>query len=265
MPPGGPRDVQLPRRSWVEHIMGMPISVLARGPAAHLGSADGVVAAAFAELRDIDATFSPYKPDSAVAAIRAGRLSLAGSPPAVRAVAGLCTQAHELTKGLFDANRPDGSWDPSGLVKGWAVERAAGHLAQVPELDWCLNAGGDVAVRCGGGRSFTVGIEDPNSRGRLVEALSCTSGGVATSGTAARGQHIYDPHTGAMAGGPLASVTVAGPSLMLADVLATAAFVAGGGWESVVGLVSGYVGFAVRLDGTRARSPGWPAPDPGRG
>ena len=246
------------RRSWVEHIMGMPISVLARGPAPCLGSADGAVSAAFAELRDIDATFSPYKPASPVSAIRAGTLSLAASPPAVRAVAELCAQAYELTGGLFDATRPDGTWDPSGLVKGWAAEQAAVHLARVPDLDWCLNAGGDVAIRCGDGRSFTVGIEDPNNRGRLVQALSCSSGGVATSGTAVRGQHIYDPRTGAAADGPLASVTVAGPRLMYADVLATAAFVAGRDWESVVGRAPGYVGFAVRSDGTRACSPGWP-------
>lgn len=244
--------------------MGMPISVLARGSAAYLGAADGVVSAAFAELRDIDATFSPYKTTSAVSAIGAGALSLAASPPCVRTVAGLCAQAYELTGGLFDANRPDGSWDPSGLVKGWAVEQAAGHLAELPELDWCLNAGGDVTVRCGDGRSFTVGIEDPTRPGHLVAALARSSGGVATSGTAARGRHIYDPRTGAPAEGRLASVTVAGPRLMLADVLATAAFVAGAGWRSVVELVPGYVGFSVASDGTCTRGPGWPAPPASR-
>ncbi len=238
--------------------MGMPISVLARGSAAHLRSADGVVSAAFAELRDIDATFSPYKSASAVSAISAGVLTLAASPPAVRAVAELCAQARELTEGLFDADRPDGTWDPCGLVKGWAVEQAALHLAAHPELDWCLNAGGDVAIRCGGGRSFTVGIGDPGHPGQLVSALSRSSGGVATSGTAARGRHIYDPRTGNPVEGPLASVTVAGPRLMLADVLATAAFVAGADWQVVVGLAPGYVGFAVTADGTRSGSLGWP-------
>ena len=240
--------------------MGMPISVLARGPAASLRSADGVVSAAFADLRDIDATFSPYKATSAVSAIGAGTLSLAASPPSVQTVAELCARAYDLTGGLFDAERPDGTWDPSGLVKGWAVEQAARHLAELAELDWCLNAGGDVALRCRGGRSFTVGIEDPTRPGRLVAALECSSGGVATSGTAARGRHIYDPRTGAPAEGPLASVTVAGPRLMQADVLATAAFVAGAAWGSVVELLPGYVGFAVASDGTCTGSPGWPAP-----
>lgn len=244
--------------------MGMPISVLARGPAAALGSADGAVSAVFAELRDVDAMFSPYKTTSAVSAIGAGTLSLAASPPSVRRVAELCARAHDLTGGLFDAERPDGTWDPSGLVKGWAVEQAARHLAELPELDWCLNAGGDVVLRCRGGRSFTVGIEDPIRPGRLAAALECRAGGVATSGTAVRGRHIYDPRTGAPAEGPLASVTVAGPRLMHADVLATAAFVAGAGWRSVVELLPGYAGLAIASDGTCTGSPGWPAPPAGR-
>jgi thiamine biosynthesis lipoprotein len=71
-----------------------------------------------------------------------------------------------------------------------------------------------------------VGIADPHRPGRLalvVEARDCA---VATSGTAERGPHIIDPHAGRPAAG-LASLTVVGPSLALADACATAAFAMG--------------------------------------
>jgi thiamine biosynthesis lipoprotein len=50
--------------------------------------------------------------------------------------------------------------------------------------------------------------------------------GVATSGTAERGTHIFNPHAGRPAAG-LASLTIIGPSLALADACATAAFAMG--------------------------------------
>jgi thiamine biosynthesis lipoprotein len=49
-------------------------------------------------------------------------------------------------------------------------------------------------------------------------------GGVATSGTAARGAHLYDPNAQTLVD-RRGSVTVVGPSLMWADVWATALFV----------------------------------------
>jgi thiamine biosynthesis lipoprotein len=49
---------------------------------------------------------------------------------------------------------------------------------------------------------------------------------VATSGTYERGSHIYDPHVGRPVG-DLLSMTVIGPDIVEADVLATAAFAMG--------------------------------------
>lgn len=238
--------------------MGMPISVLARGAGARSTEAAEAVETAFAELRDVDAMFSTYRADSAVSRINRGELEVADADPDVREVADRCVAARSRTGGLFDADRPDGTWDPSGLVKGWATERAAHRLAAVG-VDWCLNAGGDVIVLCPSGEEFAIGIQDPADRTRVGAVVRRSSGGVATSGSAARGAHIYDPRTGrAVTGGP-ASVTVAGPSLETADVLATAAFVAGPGWAGVLAGEPGYVGLAM-FDGRRVLvTPGWPA------
>jgi hypothetical protein len=63
-----------PRRSWVEQLMGLPISVLARGLEARSQEADQAVATVYAELRAVDGVFSPYRHDSDVSRIAAGEL-----------------------------------------------------------------------------------------------------------------------------------------------------------------------------------------------
>ena len=61
---------------------------------------------------------------------------------------------------------------------------------------------------------------------RVAAVLAVTDLAVATSATYERGAHIIDPRTGEPTTG-LASVTVVGPDLALADAFATAAFVMG--------------------------------------
>ncbi|MCU1622986.1 MAG: ApbE family lipoprotein [Frankiales bacterium] len=238
--------------------MGLPVSVLARGASASTVQAAGAVAAVFDELREVDALFSTYRPDSEVSRIASGELTLHDCHPVVRDVAHRCDLLRRQTQGLFDATTPEGSWDPSGLVKGWAAQRALHHLAEVPDLDWCLNAGGDVAVLSSSGRPFVVGIQDPRDDRRVAATASLTTGGVATSGTAARGAHLYDPRTGQPASPYWLSVTVTGPELEVADVLATAAFVAGPRWLDVVATGVGCAGLAIDAQGELHPSPGWP-------
>lgn len=244
--------------------MGLPISVLARGERALSPDAEGAVRSAFRELIDVDAVFSPYRPDSAVSRLQRGEIALTDCDEEVRDVAGRCEAATELTGGLFNATRPDGTWDPSGLVKGWAAERAARQLAELPDIDWCLNAGGDVVVLSPSGQPFTVGIQDPRDERRVASAVGCSEGAVATSGTTARGAHLYDPRNGAPASTRWLSISVLGPSLEIADVLATSAFVAGDGWKDVVALVTGYAGLGIDVDGGLHGTPAWPAERNGR-
>jgi thiamine biosynthesis lipoprotein len=238
--------------------MGLPISVLARGDQARSVEADDAVRAVFRELVEVDAVFSTYKPDSAVSRLARAEIGIADCGDEVRRVAERCAWAKELTGGLFDATRPDGVWDPSGLVKGWAAERAARHLAEVADVDWCLNAGGDVVVLSPSGQPFTVGIQDPRDVGSVAAAVPCSSGAVATSGTAARGAHLYDPRTASPAANRWLSVSVLGPSLETADVLATAAFIAGDGWPDVLAVLPGYAGLGIDAQGAAHHTPRWP-------
>jgi thiamine biosynthesis lipoprotein len=236
------------KRAWVEQVMGMPISLLARGAASRSDPVHLAVQQVYADLRRADATFSPYLSDSEVS--RLARAEAFRWSDDLREVMALCDEATTLTAGAFDARTPDGVWDPSGLVKGWAAERAARHLYGL-DVDWCLNAGGDVVVDCRSGEPFRVGIQNPTDPAAVLAVVERTSGALATSGPAARGAHLYDPATGQPASG-YASVTVAGPSLLKADVLATAAFVRGLGV-----LCPGYEALLVHLDGTQTATAGW--------
>jgi thiamine biosynthesis lipoprotein len=223
-------EADLPRRAWVEQVMGMPVSIHLRGERALTGDAAGAVEQAFEVLRRADAVFSTYRADSAVMAMRAGRLRFSDAPPEVADVVLLCDIARECTGGLFDPYLLDEEgrqvFDPSGLVKGWAAQRAAAQLARVAGVAYCLNAGGDVAVGGTAAVPWSIGLEDPRDRSRVADVVVLASGAVATSGTAARGAHLVDPRDGSRPSA-LLSVTVVGPSLMWADVLATAAFVRG--------------------------------------
>lgn len=249
-----------PRRAWVEQVMGMPVSFHVRGPHARdeAGQVAAAVRAAVAELHRIDELFSTYRSDSQIVRLQQARITAEDCDPWVREVIDLCHAARERTDGWFDADLPDAGgvrrFDPTGLVKGWAIERVTRQVsAAAPDHDVLVNAGGDVAVRCD--RTDTpdwlLGIEDPADRSRLLATVPLRSGGMATSGTAARGVHILDPHSGA----PVArtgSVTVIGPDLMWADVHATAAFARGPQAESYLATLPGHLSFVVRPDGTTA-------------
>ena len=255
-----PSPPQVSRAAYVEQIMGMPVSLHLRGPQAWGAQAAGVVREVFALLREVDALFSTYRADSEVSRVNAGTLALADVHPLVREVNDLAVIARARTRGLFDVHLPVNggrTYDPSGLVKGWAVERAATLLAALPEHDFCLNVGGDVAVGCRrkDAEPWRVAIEDPRAPGVLLGVVERRDGGVATSGTAARGAHLVDPRDGSRPTA-LLSVTVLGPSIRWADVLATAAFVRGADAAEWLRCQLGYQAVVVRADGTVVQTPG---------
>jgi thiamine biosynthesis lipoprotein len=214
--------------------MGMPISVHlvggddGRSPA---GAGRGAVAAVFDELRWVDATFSTHQAGSDVSRLARGEVTVADCDPAVAEVLDLCDEARHRTGGAFDhrlPGPPGPGLDPSGLVKGWAAERATRFLGEVPGVSWCLNAGGDLVVGSSSSEPhrWRVGIEDPFDRERLLAVVELSHRAVVTSGRTHRGDHIHDPRAGRPATSAIAA-TVIGPGLMWSEVLATAAIVRG--------------------------------------
>jgi thiamine biosynthesis lipoprotein len=251
-----PKDV--PRRAFVAQIMGLPMSIHVRGPQALGPGAAAAVETAFTQLRADEAMFSTWQPDSPVSRIKDGRDRLVDAHPRIRHVAALCELAGHRTGGSFAAWLPGPGgrqrFDPTGMVKGWAVEQAftalQADLRKLGPHDALICAGGDIAVACSrtDTPSWVVAVEDPRDRSRTLRSLELRTGAVATSGTAARGKHIVDPSTGAAADG-LLSATVIGPKLTWADVYATAAFVKGAAALPWIATLPDHAGILVGTDG----------------
>jgi len=241
----------------VEHLMGMPILVDVPDDAVDERVVDNV----FGWFRWVDRVFSTYKSESEISRINRGELEVCDADQCVVTVLGLCEEARATTDGYFDvrASSPD-VLDPSGLVKGWSVDRAAALLDSAGVRRYAVNAGGDLVVRGGG---WTIGIQHPLERDDVARVLEVGDLAVATSGTYERGFHVVDPRRGEPARA-LRSVTVAGPDLGTADAYATGAMAMGRpalGWLATLA-DTGYESGVVTADGRAYRSDGFPAAAP---
>lgn len=255
------RAPALARRAWVQQIMGLPVSIHVRGHDAAGGGIEERVAAVFAELRRVDRVLSPYRDDSDLSRWERRELPVAEADPMLAEVIRLGDEARERTDGWFDPRGlpdPHGRgtrYDPSGLVKGWAVENAAAHLTGLPGHGWCLNAGGDILVHAAQDQPpWRVGIEHPTDPSRVMRVVEVRDGAVATSGSTHRGAHLVDPHRRRPATACRA-VTVLGPTLLWADVYATAAAARG---TAAVSWLNGYEALLVSANGLLHTTPGWP-------
>ncbi|MEU1624557.1 FAD:protein FMN transferase [Streptomyces sp. NPDC020096] len=187
------------------------------------------IEAAVASLHTADAVFSTYRPDSQLSRLARGELDLAQCDAEVAEVLRLCERARERTDGWFSAGYA-GGLDPTGLVKGWAVERAARMIADAGAPGVCVNGGGDIQLlgEPEPGQPWRVGIAHPLRPGELATVVEGAEElAVATSGTAERGCHVLDPRSGRPPVDAAASVTVVARSLTDADAWATAAFAMG--------------------------------------
>jgi FAD:protein FMN transferase len=245
---------------YVDHVMGMPISLALRGRHTDDDDARAAWGQTMTVLRAVDRLFSTYRADSAVSRFGRGEIELGECPDEVAEVIALGLVAERDSGGAFAVWRPgaDGVpvFDPSGVVKGWAVERAAAALRQLPGTDFCLSAGGDLVCRTvdPDGRGWRIGIEDPHDPRRVVAVVPVRDGAVATSGAAHRGQHVVDARTGRPPIG-VASVTVVATSLTDADIDATAAYAQGQDAARWLAGRPGRTGLVVWSDGSTTSVP----------
>ncbi|MEV7216218.1 FAD:protein FMN transferase [Kitasatospora cineracea] len=233
----------------VEHVMGTVFSIVVRDPGPGTGAAIGRVVE---RLHRIDAVFSTYRPDSAISRLGRGETTSEQAGPEVRWVLERCAELTAETGGYFTA-RPGGRLDPSGFVKGWAVEEASRALRAAGSDRHCVSGGGDVQTA---GGPWRVGIADPHRAGAVARVVTGHDLAVATSGTAERGPHVLDPHTGLPADS-FASLTLVGPRLARVDALATAAFAMGAprglDWLAARGVRA----LAIHPDGRQETTAGW--------
>jgi thiamine biosynthesis lipoprotein len=239
-----------------ETVMGTVVSFVVHPGALSDAAVHSALARACRTLHEADETFSTWKPQSPVSRLRRGEATVEELPTDVATVLGICERAKAASRGWFDPWAMPGGVDPTGLVKGWAAERALAELVQAGVPAAMVNAGGDLTVhdRPSPAEPWRVGIRHP----WRVDALACVieaDAAVATSGAYERGEHLIDPHSGkpiTMA----ASATVTGPSLAIADALATALVVAGADEIGFVTALAGYDAYVISPDGSELASNG---------
>jgi len=235
-------------------IMGMPISLAVLDAQVRPQDMD----AAFAELTAIDAQFSPFKNDSEISRLNRGEIAEKDLTPRAREIFALCEKTKRETGGYFDIFRPDGTIDPCGMVKGWAIKNAARQLADMGFSNFSVEAGGD--IQCHGvngeGGEWRVGIRNPFMPDEIVKILTPKGGGVATSGNYLRGDHIYNPHTGQYDSDDIVSLTVIGPDVLEADRYATAAFAMGREGIYFIERTWGLEGYEIDASGTARMTSG---------
>ncbi|MEN9969876.1 MAG: hypothetical protein RLZZ229_84 [Actinomycetota bacterium] len=195
-----------------------------------------LVFSACAKLHEADQLFSLYKPESQLSQLARGETNVDSSSPLVGEMWEMAMDWEKETQGWFSAFTPQRTFDPSGIVKTWAAIEAALVLMAGGITDFTVNAGGDVWLGpdLTERKSFRIGIHKPVSIAAedagvltVIDLFGTKFTAMATSGSAERGGHIWNPKQPDAEPNELLQVSVVSTSLVRADVWATAAFAAG--------------------------------------
>ncbi len=223
--------------------MGMPITVEITDEAkeADLGNI-------FDYFSRIDERYSPYRHDSELSRVNAG-LPRSKWSDEFREIMRLCEQTKQETQGYFNIEH-NGKLDPSGLVKGWAIQRAGEQLLSAGFANFYIEAGGDILVHGTYKKdlAWSIGIRNPFNISEVIKVVQLHNQGVATSGTYIRGEHLYNPHTSFQEVHSIKSLTVIGPNIYEADRFATAAFVMGEAGIRFIEALPGFEGYQIDQD-----------------
>jgi len=213
----------------------------------------------FAYFMSIDEQFSPFRDTSMVSRFNAGKLKEDEWSDDFKKITTWCQRTSQETDGFFFADR-DGIFDPTGLVKGWAIFRAAHMLLEVGYENFSVEAGGDFQSFGfnAEGKPWTIGIRDPFHPGQIVKVLQPGDLGVATSGSYLRGDHIADPVAGETLG-DIVSLTVIAPNVFHADRFATACFAMGRAGLDFLEKRPAMAGYMIDRDGIATWTSNFPA------
>lgn len=206
----------------------------------------------FSYLQEVDEKFSTYKNTSEISKINNGSLKVEEYSEDMKIIFKLSEETKELTKGYFDIKTPEGKYDPSGIVKGWAIFNTSKILKSRNIENFYIEIAGDIQT-CGvnkEGKEWSIGIQNPfNKKQEVIKTIYLGSRGVATSGTSIRGQHIYNPVTKESSIDDNVSLTVIGPNVYEADRFATAAFAMGKDGINFIEQLTGFEGYLIDTTG----------------
>jgi thiamine biosynthesis lipoprotein len=227
-------------------IMGMPVILEVVDDRVAVDTLEAV----FDYFGYVDRKFSTYKTESEISLINRNELTLEQASDDMKAIFFLAEQTRQESDGYFEILR-NGIYDPSGIVKGWAIANAAEILRQAGFENYYVDAGGDIQVsgKNTQGQDWRVGIQNPFNPNEIVKVLSLHDCGIATSGTYVRGQHIYNPQKSDQQISGIVSLTVIGPNIYEADRFATAAFAMDSAGINFIEELEGFEGYMIDQHG----------------
>ena len=227
-------------------IMGMPITIEMVG----VGFGE-LLADVFAWFDAVDAKFSTYLSDSEISRFNRGEIAAADLSVEMQEVFALARRTHDEAQGFFDMRKADGSIDPSGIVKGWAIHKAAQMMREAGAVNFFVDAGGDIQSQGlnEDGAHWRVGIRSPFHISDIIKVVAPRGQGMATSGSYIRGNHIWNPHAPRETLSDVVSITVLGPDVLEADRFATAAFAMGPDGIYFIESLPGFEAYQVNTQG----------------
>ncbi len=214
----------------------------------------------FEYFDSVDKQFSVYKRASEISKINRGEIAEKDYSSEMKEIFVLSEQTKKETNGYFDIKKPNGLIDPSGLVKGWAIYKAAQILWSAGFKNFFVDAGGDIQTSGvnSNGEVWTIGIRSPfKPETEIVKVLQLTDKGIATSGNYIRGNHVYNPLNKKEILNDIISITVIGPNVYEADRFATAVFAMGKEGINFLENLEGFEGYAIDSKGIATMTSGF--------
>jgi len=213
----------------------------------------------FLYFESVEKRFSVFKETSEISLINNGRIKENGWSMDMKTILALADKTKKQTNGYFNIVTPEGKYNPSGIVKGWAINNASKILLSEGFNNFHIDVGGDVQVQGKNkqGMYWSVGIKNPFNQEQIVKIVYLRDQGIATSGTYIRGQHIYDPYERGKDITEILSLTVIGPNVCEADRFATAAFAMGFRGINFIETLDGFEGYVISRDGNGTETSGF--------
>ncbi len=234
-------------------IMGMPITIEIVD--LHVSIKD--FRDTFTFFRKVDQQFSPYKKSSEVSKINRKEITEKDYSLEMQEILKLSQEIKRKTHGYFDIYYK-GYLDPSGIVKGWAIQKGAELLREKGLHNFFIDAGGDIQVDgLKNGKKWKVGIRNPFNKDEVIKIVTLSNEAIATSGTYVRGDHIYDPLKKNKVVSEIVSLSVVSTSILEADLLATAAFAMGKKGIEFINSYDGVDGYMIDTKGVATYTQGF--------
>ena len=233
--------------------MGMPVVV----QVIDKNAKEEDISEVFSYFHYIDKKFSTYKKNSEISQINRGELNELNYSNEMKKILSLCQKTKQETNGFFEINN-NGVLDPSGIVKGYAINNGANILVQKGYKNIYVEIAGDIQVFGNNGKDnfWKIGIQNPFNLEEIIKVVKLKDKGIATSGTYIRGSHIINPKKKKPAE-DIVSITVIGPNVYEADRFATAAFAMGKKGIRFIEGLKGFEGYMIQKDKTAVYTSGF--------